>query len=101
MDLAEIAERINVKFQDPPRIEAMVLFDFDDDGTILYNGTVDPSVVTVGGMGDAKTVFRCSLETFRGFLQGTKSPDLAYMMGQSKIEGSLGLAMKLKERLEG
>ncbi len=28
-----------------------------------------------------------------------KHPDIAYMMGQLKIEGSLGLAMVLKERL--
>lgn len=101
MDLSEIAERIGAKFQEAPKIEAMVLFDFEDDGTILYNGTISPAVATPGGMGDAKTIFRCSIETFRGFMNGTKSPDLAYMMGQLKIEGSLGLAMKLKERLEG
>ncbi len=101
MDLSEIAERICAKFQEAPKIDAMVLFDFDEDGTILYNGTIDPAVATVGGIGDAKTIFRCSIETFRGFMNGTKSPDLAYMMGQLKIEGSLGLAMKLKERLEG
>lgn len=101
MDLQEIAERIRAKFQEPPKIEAMVQFDFDEDGTILYNGTVDPATATVGDIGDAKTTFKCSLETFRGFLNGSKSPDLAFMMGQLKIEGSLGLAMKLKERLEG
>ncbi len=100
MDLSEIAERVRAKFQESPKIEAMVLFDFDEDGTILYNGTIDPATSTPGGMGDAKTVFRCSLETFRGFMNGTKSPDLAYMMRQLKIEGSLGLAMKLKDRLE-
>jgi putative sterol carrier protein len=101
MDLEEIAEKMRVKLSEAPKIEAMVLFDFEDDGTILYNGTVDPSTAKVGDLGDAKTTFRCSLETFKGFMTGTKSPDLAYMMGQLKIEGSLGLAMKLKERLEG
>lgn len=100
MDLAEIAEKIRVKFEAAPKIEAMVMFDFEDDGTLLYNGTVDPATCTVNGLGDAKTIFRCSLETFTGFINGTKNPDVAYLMGQLKIEGSLGLAMKLKERLE-
>jgi putative sterol carrier protein len=101
MDLQEIGERIRAKFEEPPKIEAMVQFDFDEDGTVLYNGTVDPATAVVGDIGDAKTTFKCSLETFRGFLNGSKSPDLAFMMGQLKIEGSLSLAMKLKERLEG
>lgn len=101
MDLEEIAERMRAKLSEAPKIETMVQFDFDEDGTILYNGTVEPATAKVGDVGDAKTTFKCSLETFRGFLTGAKSPDLAFMMGQLKIEGSLGLAMKLKERLEG
>lgn len=100
MDMQELAEKIRAKFEAAPKIEAMVLFDFDEDGSLLYNGTVDPATCTVNGIGDAKTTFRCSLETFNGFVNGTKNPDVAYLMGQLKIEGSLGLAMKLKERLE-
>ena len=100
MDMQELAERIRAKFDASPKIEAMVQFDFDDDGTILYNGTVDPATATVGDIGDAKVTFKCSIETFTGFLNGTKNPDIAYMMGQLKVEGSPGLAMKLKERLE-
>ena len=99
MTLDEVAEKIRMKFEFAPKIDAMVMFDFDDEGTLLYNGLVSPAVVTVGGMGEAKTTLRCSYETFLGFLNGTKSPDIAYMMGQLKIEGSLGLAMVLKERL--
>lgn len=99
MDMHELAEKIRAKFEDPPKIEAMVLFDFDEDGTLLYNGTVTPSTCVIDDLGDAKTTFRCSLETFAGFINGTKNPDVAYLMGQLKIEGSLGLAMKLKERL--
>jgi putative sterol carrier protein len=100
MDLNEIAERLRAKLSAAPKIEAMVLFDFEDDGTILYNGTVEPATAKISDIGDAKTTFRCSLETFKGFVTGTKSPDVAYLMGQLKIEGSLGLAMKLKDRLE-
>ena len=100
MTLDEIAERIRAKFEAAPKIEAMVMFDFEEDGTILYNGTVSPATATAGGIGEAKTTLRCTRETFEGFMNGTKSPDIAYMMGQLKIEGSIGLAMVLKERLE-
>ena len=101
MDLDTIADKIRTKFGASPRIEAVVAFDFDEDGRIVYDGTVDPAVTMVGAArDDAKTTFRCALSTFEGFVNGTKNPDVAYLMGQLKIEGSLGLAMKLKERLE-
>jgi putative sterol carrier protein len=100
MDLETIADTIRAKMEQAPKIEAQVLFDFEDDGKILYDGTVDPAVATVNGTGDPKTTLRCSLANFEGFVTGSKSPDVAYLMGQLKIEGSLGLAMKLKDRLE-
>lgn len=100
MDLETIAQKLKAKLDAAPKIEAVVKFDFNDDGSVLYDGTVDPSIVTVGGEGEAKTTLRANMDTFMGFVNGTKSPDIAYMMGQLKIEGSLGLAMKLKERLE-
>jgi putative sterol carrier protein len=100
MDLQEIAEKLCKKLTAAPKIEAVVLFDFMDEGSVLYDGTIDPATATVGAAGDPKTTLRASLDTFMGFVNGTKSPDIAYMMGQLKIEGSLGLAMKLKERLE-
>lgn len=100
MDLQDIADKLCKKLTAAPKIEAVVKFDFNEDGHILYDGTVDPATAVVGGDGDAKTTLRASLDTFMGFVNGTKSPDIAYMMGQLKIEGSLGLAMKLKERLE-
>ena len=100
MDLDTLADKIRARFEAAPKIEAVVLFDFEDDGKILYDGTVDPSIIRLNEDGTAKTTFRCALSTFTGFLDGSKSPDVAYLMGQLKIEGSLGLAMKLKDRLE-
>ena len=101
MDLQTLADKIREKFEEAPKIEAIVQFDFEEDGSVTYDGTTDPATTHINTVGDAKTTFRCSLETFKGFIDGSKSPDLAYLMGQLKIEGSLGLAMKLKDRLEG
>lgn len=100
MYLETIADKIRAKMEQSPKIEAQVLFDFEDDGKILYDGTVDPATAIVNGAGDPKTTLRTSLTNFEGFVTGAKSPDVAYLMGQLKIEGSLGLAMKLKDRLE-
>lgn len=100
MDLDTLANKIREKFEAYPKIEATVSFDFGADGTLLYDGTVEPATVTLNSPGEAKTTFRCTLDTFAGFVAGTSSPDLAYLTGKLKIEGSLGLAMKLKERLE-
>ncbi len=101
MDLETIAEKIRRKMEAAPKIEAQVLFDFGDEGSVLYDGLVDPATATPNADGsNAKTTLRCSLAAFQGFAEGTKSPDVAYLTGGLKIEGSLGLAMKLKERLE-
>jgi putative sterol carrier protein len=99
MNLNDIADKIREKFESAPKIEAIVQFDFDEDGSVTYDGTVTPAVTMTNTVGDAKTTLHCSLESFKGFMDGSKSPDVAYLMGQLKIEGSLGLAMKLKERL--
>lgn len=101
MDLEILADKIRKKMEAAPKIEAIVVFDFGDDGQVTYDGTADPATAAPGtASGEAKVTFRCALSTFEGFINGTKDPNVAYLMGQLKIEGSLGLAMKLKDRLE-
>lgn len=45
-------------------------------------------------------VLRCSDETFLKLASGKLSPEFAYMLGQLKIEGSMGAARKVKSLLE-
>lgn len=51
------------------------------------------------GAAEADVVLTADLATFRGIFEGHTSPTAAYMTGRLRIEGSMGLAMKLAGRL--
>ncbi|MGB1076943.1 MAG: SCP2 sterol-binding domain-containing protein, partial [Bdellovibrionales bacterium] len=59
----------------------------------------DPVVVSHED-NDSDVTLSCSLDNFHGFLEGTKDPNIAFMMGQLKVQGSMGLALKLNSILE-
>lgn len=52
-----------------------------------------PLIDTVDGPAD--TTIQISEENLEKLLSGTLDPTLAYMTGKLKVEGSLGVAMKL------
>ena len=47
------------------------------------------------GNGEAETTLRLSLANMQKMMAGDLEPTLAYMTGKLKIEGSLGVAMKI------
>ena len=75
-----------------------VTFDVEDEGAILV---VEGEVSTGGGPGDGDTdvTISASLDTFREIFDGELSPTAAYMTGRMKIDGDMGLAMKLSQIL--
>lgn len=99
MDLTQITSKIKEKMQFAPHIKARVKFDFNDDGLIYIDSTQAPPEV---GHEDKESdvTLSTSLETFEGFLNGTKDPNIAFMMGQLKVKGSMPLALKLNSILE-
>jgi len=50
--------------------------------------------------GEADLTLVTSIDTFKGILEGTQDPNIAFMMGKLKVQGSMGLAMKLNSILE-
>ena len=74
--------------------EGTVKFDVEDEGVILVT---DGEV----GMGDgeADVTISAALDTFREIFDGELSPTTAYMTGRMRIEGDMGLAMKLSQVL--
>jgi putative sterol carrier protein len=40
------------------------------------------------------------LDLFKGLMDGTKDPNMAFMMRKLKIKGSMGIAMRLNAILE-
>ncbi len=95
--LEEAAAALREKFVNAD-IAGSVKFDIEDEGVILVaEGEVstenNPAEV------DAEVTISASLDTFREIFDGTLSPTAAYMTGQMRIDGDMGLAMKLSQIL--
>lgn len=99
MTLEDVTTKIKQKMSRASHIKARVKFDFGDDGVIFIDSTGDTPVVSHEDQ-EADTTLICSLETFSELLEGKKDPNIAFMMGKLKVQGSMGLAMKLNSILE-
>lgn len=99
MILGMITEKVTAKLSRAVAMNARIKFDFGDDGRIFVDATQDPPVVSHDDE-DADVTLISSLDTFEGILNGTQDPNVAFLMGKLKIQGSMGLALKLNMLLE-
>ena len=100
MSLENITQAIKLKMSQAAGLQAKVKFDFGDDGLIFVDTNQDPASITHEDSGDADVILSCPIDVFSGFLDGTQDPNIAFMMGKLKVQGSMGLAMKLNAILE-
>lgn len=78
---------------------AVVKFDFGADGALFVDGTTAPPAISRSG-GDPRTTVQITLENFVKMNQGQLSPMMAFSTGKLKIQGDMGLAMKLSSMLD-
>lgn len=100
MDLETAQEKIKQKLAYAAGLNAVVKFDFGDDGVVVVDANEAPPEVSDDPDTEADVTLICKLDTFEGFLNGTQDPNMAFMMGKLKIKGSMGLALKLSSILE-
>ena len=65
-------------------------FEITGEGAIM----VDETGVRAGDE-DADVTLTASVETFQGIIEGDVNPTMAFMSGKLKVEGDMGVAMKL------
>lgn len=99
MSLEEITTQITQRMSQTAGLKAKVKFDFGEDGCVFVDSTQDPVEISHEDK-EADTTLSCSLDTFTGILSGSQDPNIAFMMGKLKVQGSMGLAMKLNAILE-
>ena len=99
MSLESIIETMQSKLSMAKGFDARIKFDFGDDGIVFIDATQDPAVLSQEDE-EADCVLSCSRETFESFLDGSGDPNIAFMMGKLKVQGSMGIAMKLNAILE-
>jgi putative sterol carrier protein len=99
MSLEEVTEAMRAKISMAAGLDAKVKFDFADDGVIFVDATQNPAEISHED-NEADCTLKCSLDTFKGLMNGSKDPTMSFMMGKLKVEGSMGLAMKLNSIIE-
>lgn len=77
-----------------------VKFAFDEGGVLLLDGTVTPPTLTEED-GEADCIIASTVDNAEKLMNGQLNPMLAYSMGQLKIGGSVGVALKMASMLEG
>lgn len=101
MDLDTLKNLIRDKLALAPDFKAKVAFDLKGDGHIFVDATQTPPVIEEADRSDeADTTLICALPVFEGILNGTQDPNMAFMMGKLKVNGSMGTALKLNAVLE-
>lgn len=97
--LEEITEGIRQRVGDDSGLDATLKFDLGDDGVIYVDGESTPNTVSNEDK-DADCTMKMSREDFLKMVNGELDGTTAFMMGKLKIEGSMGVAMKLKSVLK-
>lgn len=100
MSLESVTEQIRARLPEFAPLDARVKFVLEEGGVILVDATEAPPGLSHEDAEAACTV-RLSEDRLEKLLRGELSPTLAYTLGQIKVEGSLGIAMKLASTLEG
>ena len=76
-----------------------VAFDMGDDGIVAVDGTQNPPVLEEEA-GEPACTIRISVDNMEKLMTGGLNPMMAYTLGKLKIEGSMGVAMKVASLLE-
>jgi putative sterol carrier protein len=98
MSAADLAEALRRRAAENPKLGYTVKFLLDDGDVIFWDGTGDQPAI---GHADepADTTLRLSTENLQKLLNGNLDPTLAYMTGKLKVEGKLGVALKINSML--
>jgi putative sterol carrier protein len=98
MSTSELVETLRKRALGFPKLGYKVKVQLDEGGIIFWDGTADQPAVSEED-GEADTTLRLSEDNFRKLLDGNLDPTLAYMTGKLKVEGKLGVAMKINSLL--
>ncbi len=95
MDLSELTQELRKRAGQNVKLGYKVKFILEDDGIIFWDGTEHPPAVDNEDKPDATTTIKISPENLKKLMDGALDPTLAYMTGKLKVEGSMGVALKL------
>ena len=98
MSLESMTELLRERVGGDSGFGARVKFDFGGDGVILVDAATVPNTVS-NENADADCTILISMKNFKKLLAGDLNPTTAFMMRKIKVEGDMGIAMKLSSIL--
>ncbi|MEE1556837.1 MAG: SCP2 sterol-binding domain-containing protein [Alphaproteobacteria bacterium] len=98
MSLQELTDGMRDRVGEDCGLGAAIKWDFGDGTFLLLDASQVPNVIT-NEDGEADTILKISLDDFIAMTQGELDGTTAFMTGKLKIEGDMGIAMKLQSVL--
>ena len=100
MSLETIKSSIENRLKFAPSLGYVVAINLGDDGVFYLDGHQTPTQVIDHYEGEADTTLSLSEEKMQAIIDGKADANMAVLMGQLKVSGKLGVAMKLASYLE-
>ena len=94
MDLDELTEQLRKQAARNVKLGYKVKFVLEE-GVIFWDGTEAAPEIGNEDKGEADTTIAITAGNLEKLLQGGLDPTLAYMTGKLKVEGKMGVALKL------
>ena len=99
MSREDILQTMKNRLSDFAGFGYRVAFDLGDHGIVAIDGTQNPPALEEEA-GEPACTIRLSADNMAKLMTGGLNPMMAYTLGKLKIDGSLGVAMKVASLLE-
>ena len=95
MNLIEVAAGMTARFGEGAPLGGTVKFDLGSDGCLFIDGAGAANAVTANRSDPADCTISMSAGDFKSLIEGSLTPTAAFMQGKMRVDGDMGLAMKL------
>jgi putative sterol carrier protein len=95
MSLETATETIKGRVGDDAGLGATLKFDMGDAGVIFIDGKATPNTVSNENQ-DADCTVGVTMDDLQAMLAGDLAPTTAFMSGKLRVEGDMGVALKLQ-----
>ncbi|MEM6632614.1 MAG: SCP2 sterol-binding domain-containing protein [Bacteroidota bacterium] len=96
MNLEEIITEVQQKASTIDPLGYVVKFVFEDESSFFLDGKGDANTVAKEGT-DPDTTIKVKQKSFLNLIRGKLDPTIAFMSGRIKVDGKLGVALKLQD----
>ena len=100
MSLDSVTDDLRQRAARAPSLGYKVKFDVGDGEFVHWDGTATPAAIS-NADADADTTITITLDNLEKLLSGDLDPTFAYATGKIKVEGSVGVALKMASLLGG